>query len=241
MVAQHSNGDWPDFAATIDLPPPKPRYSYEELAGNYATVTLQWGALWPRVIHALEYLRGHLIGAKADAGAARDGVAALQREMKLLREAVQGQAAAKELGLGPVQSASQIDSQVAAVTKRISGELHKVVSESPGPKIEAEPDRIIRIVEKVLEEDAAKKLAIANAARLSAIDDAQKVEAERKKKLRQKMIAMFLGAIAAGAGSWIWGKAQGRIEAHDAAVAEVRQEMKAAGVVAAPAAAAPGH
>jgi hypothetical protein len=257
-MVQHINGDWPDLDISIDLPPPKEHYSYEELAQNYATLAVHHGTLLPRIVAALEYLRGHLIGAKGEAASAkisseaakassdatRAALEAHTKEVKLMREALQGQLAVAALGLPPVRpeapsSATMVDN----ITSKVSGEFEKIARESAGPYVEAEPKRLIAAVEKAVGEELAKKEALRkiseDAARLAEFD---KAVADRKKLVR-KVVAGFLVAIAAAAGTWTWGKTQGHvegaIEGKQAAYDEVRRAAPLATVAPAPVASVP--
>jgi flagellar biosynthesis/type III secretory pathway protein FliH len=236
MVANLNGGDWPELAVSIDLPPPKDHYDEGELAQNYATLAVHHGILWPRVVAALEYLRGHLIGAKGEAASARavaEGVKssldAHTREVKLMREALQGQLAATALGLPPMRpEAPSTVSVVDSITSKVSGEFEKIARESSGPYVEAEPKRLIDAVERAVAEELAKREAARkvseDAARLAAFE---RVAAERRKLLR-KVVGGFLLAAASAAGSWAWGKAQGHLEGRQAAMQEARQAIVAA-------------
>lgn len=217
MVQDLNGSDWPNLDFTVDLPQPKPFYTPQELAQNYATLAVHHGQLWQRVVHALEYLRGHLIGTKSE-------VAATAKEVKLLREALQGQIASSKLGLPPMRlEAPSTVSAVESIKTKISGEFEKIAKESQGPYVEADPRRLMQVVEKTITEELARrdaaKQALEQAAKLKAFEDA----AHARKKFLQKAVGAFLVAVATAAGTWAWGKTQGHIEGKQAAYDEVRK------------------
>lgn len=243
MVSSLNGSDWPELAVSIDLPPPKDHYTEHEMAQNYATLAVHHGILWPRVVAALEYLRGHLIGAKGEAASARAAVEGVKasleahtKEVRLVREALQGQLAVTQLGLPPMRpEAPSTVSMVDSITKKVSGEFERIARESEGPYVEAEPKRLLAAVERAVGEELAKKEALRkaaeDAARLAAFERA----AADKRKLLRKVVGGFLLAMASAGGSWAWGKAQGHIEGRQAAMSEVRSVAASASTVATPA------
>jgi hypothetical protein len=232
MDAADLNGDWPDLAVSVDLPQPKPYYTDRELAQTYATLAVHHGILWPRVVHALEYLRGHLIGMRGE-------VSTTAKEVKLLREALQGQIAAAALGLPKYrpEAPSTVDA-VESIKTKISGEFQKIARESIGPKVEAEPQRLLQIVDKAVTEEMAKREAVRKAAEAAAELQAFKDARERRKKTIRKAAGAFVLAVATAAGTWTWGKAQGHIEGKQATLDEMRRAPTAVATVA-PAPSAP--
>ena len=215
MVASpEPNGEWPEFNSDADLPRPEDLHSDREYAQAYATIAVHHGQTYKKVVHALEYLRGHVIGARGEAAnAARIG-AIVSGEMRLLKEVVQGKAAAQALGLPPMRPElpSTIDA-VESIKTKVSGEFAKIARESTGPHVEADPKRLVDVVGKAVDEELARReaarKALANVERLAAIDAAA---AQRRKNIR-KIVLAGLCAFAAAGGAWAWGKAAGKIEA----------------------------
>lgn len=226
MVASREslNGDvWPELpSSTPDLPKLEARPTPLELAQAYATLAVHHGQLWPRVVLALEYLRGHLIGAKGEAAKASD-------EVRKLREELQGQRLSRELGLPSIrpEAPSSVDMAESIKTK-VSGAFERIAKETKGPHLEADPKRLAAVVGAAVDEELArreaKKKADDNAIRLAAIDDAAKA---RKKNLK-KIILAGLIAFATAGGTWSWGKLQGRVEGHLEGKSEGFEEGKKA-------------
>jgi hypothetical protein len=56
---QHLNGAWPDLSAVpppIEAPPENA--TPMQLARSFATTIFAFGQLWPKIVHALEFLKG---------------------------------------------------------------------------------------------------------------------------------------------------------------------------------------
>jgi len=233
MVQQLNGSDWPDLAVSLDLPAPKDHYSPQELAQTYATLAVHHGILWPRVVSALEYLRGHLIGVRGE-------FATVGKEVKLLREALQGQIASAKLGLPPMRpEAPSAVTMVDSITKKVSGEFERIAKESQGPYVEADPKRLLKVVEAAVADEIAKKEAARRAAEDAAALETFKEAARARKKFLRKVAGAFAIAVATAAGSWAWGKAQGHVEERQAAAVARLSIAVAAPAGTAAAAAAP--
>jgi hypothetical protein len=221
MVA-HLNGDeWPDLpTAPPDLPKMGDHPSLLELAQNYATLAVYHVGLWDKVIHALEYLRGHVIGAKNEAAAASREIRRLREEMEIrdvraTETKIPSPPGIPGMKLPPMRPELPSTAQVIEnVSKRVSGSFEKIAKESQGPYVEAPPERLADEVKKALSAELAARDALRNAARIQEIEDAEKHQKKLRKKIIVGGVLAFVVAFGTAAGTWSWGKAQGSFEGH---------------------------
>lgn len=213
MVASRDlNGDvWPELpSSTPDLPRLEARPDPLVLAQAYATFALHYGQYLPKVSMALEYLHGHVIGARGD-------VAKIAAEMKKLREELQGQRAMRELGLPAMRPEAPSTVDVAECIKtKVSGAFEQIAKETKGPHIEADPKRLAAVVGAAVDEELARREAAQKAKK-----DAEELEMRRqtdvqrqkdRRKIIRVMVLAFAAAVATAAGTWTWGKASGVAE-----------------------------
>lgn len=220
MVASREiNGEdeWPELDSSVELPRAEDLHSDREYAQAYATIAIHHGQTYRRIVHALEYLRGHVVGARGEAALAAKKATEAVEGVRLLRESFAGKRAAEELGLPPMrpEAPSTID-MAESIKKKISGEFGKIARETTGPHIETDPKRLIDVVGKAVDEELAKR-----ERERKTREDAEELESRRQadadaKKNRRKivrvMVLAFAGAVATAAGTWTVGKATGHGE-----------------------------
>lgn len=228
-------GDWPELDSAVELPRAEDLHTDREYAQAYATIAIHHGQTYKNIVHALEYLRGHLVGARGEAAMAAKKAAEAADGVRLLREAIEGKKAAEALGLPPMRPEAPSTVEMAeSIKKKISGEFGKIALETKGPHVETDPRRLVDVVGKAIDEEMARREAAQKAKRdADELDARRQADVDRKKRNRKYIklaVAAFVTSAAGGFGTWTWGKAQGHLEAHAEAVDEVKKTIAAQAV-----------
>lgn len=209
MALREVPRDWPD-GLTSELPPiPEltDRASYPELARILGTVVVRDRQLWPKIVHALEWLRGRAIA--EDSAAARAEAAAARAEAGV--EALRAEIRSVAPTLPPMrpESPSSVD-VVETTTSRIGQKLKEIARESDGPNVDADPERLEREMRKILEAELAKREAARNVERLAAIDEERKLRAQNRASMVRGVVIGVVTASILGAGSCAWSTARSK-------------------------------
>jgi hypothetical protein len=160
---EHLNG-WPDLPRDgVELPELPPRPTPTDHARAYGTTVVLWSRLWPRVVDALEWLRGVWLGARGEVAALRDEIGALRDELRVgfdeLRKRPSGRPRAQLPSIAAEQTIGggiRLEGQAWEAVQRRLGELEEEVEEQQRARELAEAEargatKAVETIEKARE------------------------------------------------------------------------------------------
>jgi hypothetical protein len=203
--------DWPEGLTSELTPVPElPSHAgYPELARAFGTVVVRDRQIWPKIVHALEFLRGRAMADDSTASrAAAAAEAALAKVDELRAEIARAVPTLPPLPPMRPESPSGLD-VLEATTDRFGQKLKEIARESDGPNVDADPERLRREMHKILEIELAKREAARNVERLAAIDAENRLRARNKASTVQGVVIGVVTASILGAASCAWSTARG--------------------------------
>lgn len=224
---------WPEglSAAAPQFPRLPPTASDRERVHAYGTALLYVAEVHPKIVQALEYLYGVLVGLRGELGAA------LTHEARLV-----SLERASDHGESPSSVFLRESSR-----RELERKLKAEAARTDGPNLNAPVDRVAAIAEEVLTRKLAEReeqiRVKADRERLAAIDaeraeaakraDALREEAAKaKRKFKRQIVygslVAFVVAAATAAGTAAWVRASALAEGHAAGVSDTKRMMQAA-------------
>lgn len=187
-----TNG-WPTLDASPPNVPELPEDATPtEIARALGTVILEWAARWPKVVHALDYLQGATMGAKAEAERAssdsrrtREAVAHLDRKVvELVRR--------QNPNLPPMRGETPSShALVEEVRSEVKDSFEQLAKKTSGPYLSGRPAELTDLAVKVFDakwnerEETLRRRAMED--RIAAID-ALEVKAKKEREDEQKRV-----------------------------------------------------
>lgn len=236
MVTQREelNG-WPEglSAAPPDFPRLAPNASDRERVNAYGSALLYVAQIHPKIVQALEFLYGAVMGVKGQLGVTMTHEG---RIIALERKTSSDPPPAEE-------SPSSIFMRESG-RKELENKLKAEAARTPGPptQLNSSVERIAAIADEVLTKKMAEReeqiriradrdrLAAIDAERADAakkakelIEESEKAKRKFKRKLTYGAVGAFVLALAAAAGTATWVKASAFAEGHQAGLSEAKK------------------
>jgi pimeloyl-ACP methyl ester carboxylesterase len=181
-----------------------------ELARSYGSLAMAYASQHPVVVEALHDVHGVGLGNRA----------ILERIEKTLWNRAPGIAPP----LPPMRDPLDTQSFVVGAKSELASAVAQLASESPGPLVEAPPERIVSLYEAKLDQWAAKREQAREFQRLRDQEEAAKkkreLDASDRRAILRTVVGGILLAVALSVGGYLFGHAKGLVErdmAHEGA------------------------